>query len=284
MEHFKEHRSYCRETCAIRKNAATDLFNEACKLQAKGNKAMEHMTNPDRKEGHAMWNGAIAKYQECLELEPTYEAARSALVGLLEWQEDAIRRHSDMCKELVYDFVDWASSFALEMCKAVVYELAETATCLNSDVVFTSWLFKEAPFKGIGGQASFQKLHAAIERKHLIFYKNEKHEKRKDVLDLTDVLSITTDFPFLEPFAFPPAYTRLELRTKSKAWLLAIPQEEIAKKREWMMHIAEVGGLDLVDGGRSAVKKGHKLEDMPRQEAPPKPRRAVEAIEDDAGE
>ena len=243
--HYKAHRAYCRETVRIRKHEAAELFNAAATLHDQGNRLALDRSAPDRVAGHAKWHAAISKYQRCLEVAPDHGAAREALVGLLEWQEDATRRHVAMCEELVYELADFAATFADHLCRSIVLDVARVATCRSRHTVFTSWLFKESRTRGIGGASSFRRFHASIEKKLLVFFKDETHDVRKDWLNLEDVVRVCTDFPLLDALAFPPAYCRIELHTRTKSWLLAVPPEEIAKKREWLCHVADTAGLAL---------------------------------------
>lgn len=266
MEHFKAHRRQCKETCAIRANEVAHVFNEACDLQRAGNRAMDHPSEPDRKTGHAKWNAAIAKYQAVLALDPKYDAAREALVALLEWQEDAIERHALMCRELLREIVDGAADFAVTMCRAIVDDIAELATCRSSAVTFTAWVFKESRAKGVRGMASFRRWHGCVEGTTLDLYHDEKHAKIKESLDLDAVLAISTDFPAVDARAYPPAYTRLEVRTQTRIWILAVPPEAIGEKSAWIAAIAAAADLDIAPQGRyCAVKRGLELATGPRE-------------------
>lgn len=263
MDHFTAHRRHCRETVAIRRNEATHLFNEAADLQRAGNAAMAKTPEPDRKVGHAKWNAAIAGYQACLEVEPGHAEAREALVALLEWQEDAVRRHALMCREVVYDLVDYAASFAETTCRAIVDHLVEIATCRTSKTAYTGWLFRESRAnKGVGGMPSFRRWHVAVEDGVLAFYYDEKHAKLKDAWNLADVVALSTDFPSVGARAYPPAYCRLEVRTANRALVLAVSPEEVAAKRAWIEHIADAADLEVKPSSRyCALKRGLALEE-----------------------
>ena len=66
---------------------------------------------------------------------------------------------------------------------------------------------------------------------------------------------------------YPPAYCRFELRTLRQTWHLAVPPEDVGRKRRWLADLVAQGGLALVEGGRAAVRQA-----------------AAAAVEDDAGE
>ena len=227
----------------MRRNAAADLFNEAAKLHRQGNVAMADLTDPDRRTGRARWTAAIAAYQRCLEVEPSFDDARTALLGLLEWQEADAGRSAAMCREIAEDLAGEAADWALATCRSLVDELAHLATCRSSHVVVSAWLFKESSERGIGGASSFRRYHCSVEKKMLYFYRDFDHDDRKDRLNLGDVVHLTVDFPRVDARAWPPAYCRFELVTHERNWLLAVPPEDIALKRDWIEAVAARAGL-----------------------------------------
>ena len=104
------------------------------------------------------------RYEACLEIDPTREAAKIALDGLRKWKADATRRHAVFCRELADELADGAATFSYDFCRTIALELAATATCRTSNTRVAGWLFRRSKKReGADGAAQFRRWHGAVE-------------------------------------------------------------------------------------------------------------------------